>query len=118
MDPAEVRAAALARNSAFCARNSAQIRAQHHAASPSPGRARRRPHRREIVAGDGYDGEGWVCRIGNAIVRPNDDGTCRLTMFACMNFHFPSFVWNAMSSGWMIRNVIKMETYYQKQTAQ
>ena len=39
-------------------------------------------------------------------------------MFACMNFHFPSFVWNAMSSGWMIRNVIKMETYYQKQTAQ
>ena len=58
------------------------------------------------------------CRIGNAIVRPNDDGTCRLTMFACMNFHFPSFVWNAMSSGWMIRNVIKMETYYQKQCAQ
>ena len=58
------------------------------------------------------------CRIGNAIVRPNDDGTCRLTMFACMNFHFPSFVWNAMSSGWMIRNVIKMETYYQKQAAQ
>ena len=39
-------------------------------------------------------------------------------MFACMNFHFPSFVWNAMSSGWMIRNVIKMETYYQKQCAQ
>ena len=37
---------------------------------------------------------------------------------ACMNFHFPSFVWNAMSSGWMIRNVIKMETYYQKQCAQ
>ena len=35
-----------------------------------------------------------------------------------MNFHFPSFVWNAMSSGWMIRNVIKMETYYQKQCAQ
>ena len=32
MDPAEVRAAALARNSAFCARNSAQFRSQHHAA--------------------------------------------------------------------------------------
>ena len=46
------------------------------------------------------------------------DPTADENKLACMNFHFPSFVWNAMSSGWMIRNVIKMETYYQKQTAQ
>lgn len=33
-------------------------------------------------------------------------------MFAHMDFGFPAFIANHMSSNWMVRNVLKLETAY------
>lgn len=51
-------------------------------------------------------------KLGNVIVRPETDKTCSITMFGHLNMHFPAFVWNHTSSGWLIRNVVKIEKYY------
>lgn len=52
--------------------------------------------------------------VGNVVVRPlkSDPTKSRLTMFAHMDFGFPAFIANHMSSNWMVRNVLKLETAY------
>ena len=53
-------------------------------------------------------------KIGNVIVRPTGPDTCDMVMFGHMNFHFPAWVWNHMSSGCLVRNVVKLESYYKR----